>query len=136
MSTGNVCRSLGGLGPGGRRFGRKGYAVRAQIGREQARSDSGPSRKRRWAGPLRHSGLAAWGCVSVREHVFVVGPRVHVVTRFVGAGSRSALWRSSGRRVMPRAQVVENLLHQARSEVRTTYLHCHHLPRPVLLFSC
>jgi hypothetical protein len=31
-----------------------------------------------------------------------------------GVGSRSARWRSSGRRVMPRAQVAEDLLHQAR----------------------
>jgi hypothetical protein len=100
--------------PMGLAFWQEGYAVPAQIGRKQARSDPGPSRKRRWPGALRHSGLAAWGCVSAREHVFVVGPRVHVVTRFVNVGPRSVRWRSSGRRVLSRAQVAENLLHQAR----------------------
>ena len=114
MSTGNSCRFLGRFWPWGTAFWQEGYAVRAQIGREQARSDPGPRRKRRCADALRHSGLAAWGCVSVLEHVLVVRGRVHVVTRFVGVGSRSARWRSSGRRVMPRAQVAENLLHQAR----------------------
>jgi hypothetical protein len=43
---------LGRSWPWGTAFWQKGYAVRAQIGREQARSDAGPSRKRRCAGAL------------------------------------------------------------------------------------
>ena|SRR5208283_2992995 len=67
MSTGNSCRYLGRFWPWGTAFWQEGYAVRAQIGREQARSELGPSRKRRCAGALRHCGLAASGCVSVGE---------------------------------------------------------------------
>jgi hypothetical protein len=76
MSTGNSRRFLGRSWPWGTAFWQEGYAVRAQIGREQARSDPGPSPKRRCADALRYSGLAAWGCVSVREHVFLATTRM------------------------------------------------------------
>jgi hypothetical protein len=37
---------------------------------------------------------------SIGQHVFVVGHRVHIVTRFVGVRARHALWRRSRRRVI------------------------------------
>jgi hypothetical protein len=51
--------------------------------------------------------------VLVSEHVFVVGHRVHVVARLVGVGARSAGGRRSGRRVVPGAEVTEDLFHHA-----------------------
>ena len=89
---------LGDLGPEGRRFGRR----RPQSGRRLAAS----RRSRILAqagkgGAQAHScicGLAAWGCVSVREHVLVIGHLVHIATRFVGAWSRAVRWERSARR--------------------------------------
>jgi len=48
--------------------------------------------------------------VSVGQHVLVVGHGVHVVTGFVGVGPRHPLRRRPGGRVMPGAEVAENLL--------------------------
>ena len=51
---------------------------------------------------------------SVGEHVFVVRGRVHIVARFVGIWTREALWRRSGWRVVPGAEMPKDLLHHPR----------------------
>ena len=45
---------------------------------------------------------------SVGKGVFVVRGRIDIITRFVGVWTPHALWRRSGRRVVPGAQVAEN----------------------------
>ncbi len=113
MSTGSFCRFLGWSWPWAMEFRQEGYAGREELAASRrsrilAQADNG--------GGHAPSAIPAWqrgGGVSVRERVLVIGHRVHVVTRFVGVGPRSARWRFSGRRDLPRAQVAENNLHQA-----------------------
>src|ERR1051326_7370454 len=50
---------------------------------------------------------------SVGEGVFVVGHRVQVVARFVGAWTRNRLGKGLGRRVMPGAEMAQDLLDDA-----------------------
>jgi len=57
MSTGNICRSLGGLGPGARRFGRRG----TQSGHRLAASRRGRTLAQAGNGGVQaHSGTLAW----------------------------------------------------------------------------
>ena len=48
---------------------------------------------------------------SIGQHVFVIRGRSHIVTRFVGIWTPHARWRRSGRRVVPGAEVAQDLLH-------------------------
>ena len=59
-----------------------------------------------WFGrhPIRREGL------SIREHVFVIGHGVGVQPGLVGVGTAHALWRRSGRRVVPGTEVAKDLL--------------------------
>ena len=48
---------------------------------------------------------------STGQHVFVITGRIDSVTRFVGVLIPHALWRLSGRRVVPGIHVAENYFH-------------------------
>ena len=63
----------------------------------------------RQAPPIAKGALGQRG--SIGQHVFVVRGRIDIITRFVGVWTRRALWRRSGRRVVPSAQVAKNLFH-------------------------
>jgi hypothetical protein len=57
MSTGNICRPLGGVGPGARRFGRRG----TQSGHGLAASRRGRTLAQAGNGGVQaHSGIPAW----------------------------------------------------------------------------
>jgi hypothetical protein len=50
---------------------------------------------------------------SVGQRIFVIGCGIHIVARFVGVGTRQALWRRPGWGVMPGAEVAEDFLDEA-----------------------
>ena len=69
---------------------------------------SSQSAARRHTAPVSQPKAAA---LLVGEHVLVVWHRIDVQARFIGVGTRHALWRRSGRRVVPGAQVAQNPFH-------------------------
>ncbi len=68
----------------------------APIGGQPARSGAGPRVEPAVGRRTPISRLAAWWWFSVREDVFVIGGRVHIVTRFVGVGTRGTRRRQNG----------------------------------------
>ena len=89
---------------------RRGAGSRASVGRRIW----GLGGRGCWAGqawfrrhPIRRKGL------SIREPVFVIGHGVGVQAGLVGVGTAHALWRRSGRRVVPGTEVAKDLLGHA-----------------------
>ncbi len=105
-STGNFWLFSGGV--------RRGYDALEQAGNGPGvlckQQGAVRAAERRLAGALSTREPArGWGRLSIREHVLVVGCRVHVVARFVGVGARPIRRRRSGRRVVPGAEVAEEV---------------------------
>src|ERR1019366_7486237 len=96
----------------------EGRLTWARIGGQPAQSDAGPRVEPAVGRRTPTSRLAAWWWFSVREDVFVIWGRVHIVTRFVGVGTRGARrrqaglptprLRQAGGRVVPSTQVPED----------------------------
>ena len=80
----------------------------ARLGGQPAQADAGPRVEPAVGRRTPTSRLAAWWWFSVREDVFVIRHRVHIVTRFLGLGTRGARRRQAGRRVVPSTQVLED----------------------------
>ena len=81
-------------------------------GRRWRRATAGPEQP----GIRAHPVVSASGepPYSVRKDVFVIRHRVHIVTRFVGVWTPHAQWARSGRRVVPGAEVPQDLLRNLR----------------------
>ena len=95
---------------GSRRRVSRRRAVAALAGGAQPRSQldpDPPAKARRQAKPPSRP---AKGRLSVGQHVFVIGHRVHIPTRFVGVGPCGTRRGQAGGRVVPGAEVPQDLL--------------------------